>query len=58
MLDAEEFIEWLIERTVKLVLHGHKYIPLIMEHKGIIIVSCGLSTGLLTHKEKNKSYIS
>ena len=56
--DADVFLEWLENRNVKYVLHGHKHIPFLAKHNGINIISCGSSTGQITHKEKGKTYIS
>lgn len=58
LIDADVFLEWLKLRNVNLVLHGHKHIPFISEHKGIHIISCGSSTGQITHKDKSKTYLS
>lgn len=56
--DADIFMEWLSERNIKCVLHGHKHIPFITESKGIKVIACGSSTGQIVHKEKGKTYIS
>jgi predicted phosphodiesterase len=58
LIDADLFIEWLIKRNIKFVLHGHKHIPFMTEHKGINVISCGSSTGKINHKEKGKTYMS
>lgn len=52
------FFEWLKQRNVKLVLHGHKHIPFIFQLDGINIISCGSSTGQVTHKDRRKTYLS
>ena len=56
--DADIFFEWLKKRNVKVVLHGHKHIPFYVEKDGISIIACGSSTGKVTMKEKEKTYIS
>ena len=56
--DADIFTQWLKNRNVKLVLHGHKHFPLISEYKGINIVSCGSSTGQFTHVDSRKTCLS
>ena len=56
--DADLFLEWMKQRNVKLVLHGHKHIPLISEQDGMYIISCGSSTGQVTHKDRRKTYLS
>jgi predicted phosphodiesterase len=58
--DADLFMEWLKERNVKIVLHGHRHIQFMTEHKdsGINVISCGSSTGQITHQNKDKTYIS
>ena len=58
LVDADLFMEWLKKRNVQLVLHGHKHIPYIAEQEGVHVVSCGSSTGKITHKEKGKTFIS
>ncbi len=56
--DADIFIQWLKQRNVKVVLHGHKHIPFYVEKDGISIIACGSSTGQVSMKEKGKTYIS
>lgn len=58
LIDADLFIQWLNQRNVKFVLHGHKHIPFMTENDGIRVISCGSSTGQIIHKEKGKTYIS
>lgn len=58
LIDSEIFLEWLKLRNVRLVMHGHKHIPYIMQEGGINIVACGSSTGNISHKDKEKTYIS
>jgi predicted phosphodiesterase len=58
LLDADRFMEWLIQRNVKVVLHGHKHIPFMAKENEIWVISCGSSTGKITHKEYGKTYLS
>ena len=58
LIDADLFMEWLTQRNVKFVLHGHKHIPFKTEHNGIHVIACGSSTGRVSHKEKGKTYMS
>lgn len=58
LIDADLFLEWMQQRKIKLVLHGHKHIPFISEVDGIHIISCGSSTGQVTHKDRRKTYLS
>lgn len=58
--DAELFKNWLEMRNVKLVLHGHKHIPLFNDDKinGVRVLSCGSSTGKVQHKTQGMTYLS
>ena len=56
--DAREFIKWLHNRNVKIVLHGHKHIPVILEDDNMTIVGCGSSTGKVVHIEEGKTFMS
>ena len=58
LTDADVFMDWLEQRNVKFVLHGHKHIPFIAEKNGINVIGCGSSTGQMKHIEKGKTYIS
>lgn len=58
LIDATLFFEWLRKRNVRIVLHGHKHIPFFTVFDGITVIGCGSSTGQITHKEKNKTFIS
>ena len=58
LVDANLFIEWLNQRNIKYVLHGHKHIPFMSEYRGLNEIGCGSSTGQITHKEKGKTFIS
>lgn len=56
--DAKLFEEWLRQRNVKYLLHGHKHIQFTKNYEGIQIIACGSSTGKINHINKNKTYIS
>lgn len=58
LIDADVFLEWLIRRNVKIVLHGHKHIPFMTEYQGMHIIACGSSTGQVMHKDSRKTYLS
>lgn len=58
LLDADLFFEWLDQRNVRIVIHGHKHIPFFKEADGITVIGCGSSTGQVVHKEKGKTFIS
>ena len=56
--DAKQFKQWLVERNIPVVLHGHKHIPFYTKETGITIIGCGSSTGHIAHKDRDHSYIS
>lgn len=56
--DAAELMKWVNERNIKLILHGHKHIPNVDNCNGTDIVACGSSTGNVTHREKDLTYLS
>lgn len=56
--DAETFKQWLNNRGVKLVLHGHMHVPFIGKEGDINIVACGSSTGQIKNIDPQKTYIS
>jgi len=56
--DSKVFIEWLYEKKVKLILHGHRHVPFIDESDGIMIIACGSSTGKVTGIEPIDTYLS
>lgn len=58
LVDADLFLEWLTRRNVKCALHGHKHIPMAKERDGIKVISCGSSTGRITHRERGMTCIS
>lgn len=55
---AELFLDWVKQRKIKIILHGHKHIPKIMTHENSFIIACGSSTGQVRHKVKGKTYLS
>jgi 3',5'-cyclic AMP phosphodiesterase CpdA len=56
--DADTFKEWLQNRNVKLVIHGHKHVPFIGKDGSISVVACGSSTGQIQNVDPKKTYIS
>jgi hypothetical protein len=58
--DAERFLEWLRERQVTFVLHGHKHIPMIQtdETGTIEVIGAGSSTGKIHHQDWRRTYLS
>jgi len=56
--DADIFLEWIEQRGIKYILHGHKHIPNVHNHKDISIIAAGSSTGSVKHKEAGKTYLS
>lgn len=58
LLDADLFLEWMHQRGIKYVLHGHKHIPYVQQHNEITIVGAGSTTGSVKCKEKDKTCLS
>ncbi|MCY1130411.1 metallophosphoesterase [Bacteroides fragilis] len=58
LVDADLFLEWIQNRGIKYILHGHKHIPNIKEHEDITIVAAGSTTGSVKHQDKGKTYLS
>jgi len=58
LLDSELFLEWIENRGIKLILHGHKHIPNIQEHNDIRIIASGSSTGRVKHQQQGKTYLT
>lgn len=56
--DADVFMQWLKERNVKLVLHGHKHIPNISPPNDVRIIAAGSLTGMIKHRERHKTYMT
>ena len=56
--DASEFLGWLKKENVRIVLHGHNHILGNTEEQGIHIVSCGSSTGNISHADSKKTFIT
>ncbi len=56
--DSKLLIDWLRNRNVKFVLHGHKHIPLLFYKNKLNLVSAGSSTGAINHQEKDKTFIT
>lgn len=55
---SELFLDWIKQRKIKIILHGHKHIPQIILHEKSFIIACGSSTGQVKHKVKGKTYLS
>ncbi len=58
LTDADLFLEWICLRGIKYILHGHKHIPKIYNHKEVSIIAAGSSTGNVKHKEVGKTYLT
>lgn len=58
LVDSEPFLDWVKEKNINLILHGHKHIPQMQPFKGINIIACGSSTGKVKNVEKGKTYLS
>ena len=44
--DTTRFFNWLLERNVKILLHGHKHLPFHTKIGSLTVVACGSSTGV------------
>lgn len=58
LIDSDLFLEWIQQRGVKYILHGHKHIPSINECEDITIISAGSTTGCVKHQDKGKTFLS
>lgn len=58
LVDADLFLEWIEHRGIKTVLHGHKHIPKIHNHKDVTIIAAGSSSGSVKHQEKGKTFLT
>ena len=58
LIDSDLFLEWIQQRGVKYILHGHKHIPSINECEDITIISSGSTTGCVKHQDKGKTFLS
>jgi hypothetical protein len=58
LVDSDLFLQWIENRGIKLILHGHKHIPKIHKHKDTTIVAAGSSTGKVRHKEDGKTFLT
>jgi hypothetical protein len=58
LVDANVFLQWIENRGIKLILHGHKHIPKIHKHNDITIVAAGSSTGKVKHVEEGKTFLT
>lgn len=58
LIDSDIFLQWLQQRGIKIVFHGHKHIPKVQDYHGIKIIGAGSATGVIKHKEEGKTYMS
>jgi len=60
LVDADNFLDWIEKRNIKLVLHGHMNIPKIHKHNDISIIAARSASGKVRVKNKNpgSTYIS
>ncbi|WP_017212187.1 metallophosphoesterase family protein [Clostridium beijerinckii] len=58
LLNSNLFLDWISQRNIKVILHGHKHIPKIKRYKKSFVIACGSSTGKVINKDKKKTYIS
>lgn len=58
MVDADKFLAWIESRNIKLILHGHKHIPIVHAHNDVTIIAAGSATGKVKHIDKGKTYLS
>lgn len=56
LVDAPLLIEWLKQRKIKYIFHGHKHLPYFREKDGSYYIGAGSATGGL--KESKSRYIS
>jgi len=58
LVDADLFLQWIENRGIKLILHGHKHIPKIHKYNDITIIAAGSSTGQVRHVEEGKTFLT
>jgi len=58
LIDSKLLIEWLHERKIKFIIHGHKHIPKLFRINEIDIVAGGSSTGNISHFDKGKTFLT
>ena len=56
--DSQLFLEWISQRNIAAVLHGHKHIPRVTTHGDIPIVGCGSTVGQVPSDDKGRTYMS
>ena len=44
--DTARFFNWLLERKVRILLHGHKHLPFHTKIGKLTVLACGSSTGV------------
>ena len=58
LFNANQFITWLNQREIDLVLHGHKHIPSMYHVGDTLVLASGSATGNVRHVNKYKTYSS
>ncbi|MFA6979317.1 MAG: metallophosphoesterase [Ignavibacteriaceae bacterium] len=58
LIDADIFLQWIEQRNIKIILHGHKHIPRINKHKDISVIGAGSSTGSVKHIDIDKTFLT
>jgi hypothetical protein len=56
--NAKLFLEWLKNRRVAVVLHGHKHIPRVTEEEGITVIGCGSTVGKVRPDSEGHTFMS
>lgn len=56
--NAVLFLEWLINRKVVAVLHGHKHIPRVKSVGDLAVIGCGSTVGKVKPDEEGRTYMS
>lgn len=57
LVDSKEFLNWLSERKINYVCHGHKHIPFFTKYDNFYICSAGSSCGVMKEASKQQ-YLS
>lgn len=58
LVDSDIFIQWIQNRGIRYIIHGHKHIPTLFERKNINIISAGSSTGNVLHEHNSKTFLT
>lgn len=56
--DAGTFLDWSRAKRIKGILHGHKHIPRLDQHDGIMVIGCGSTVGKVETINPNRTYMS